>query len=144
VEDIGGRDGDYFAVGLSAEIPESPLTFAFSFFDCFASFFGSSAFFSSFFFAGDASSAWAERAPPLLSVLYHPLPLKCTAGGAINFSTRLLLQVGQAGLTVLPNGRVHSKTCWHARHWKSKVGIDEHYSKERRNAFTPYAARSSA
>lgn len=89
----------------------------------FTSVFGSEAgvsFFSSFFFVGAGDAA-------LLSVLYHPLPLKCTAGGAINFSVLLLPHAGHDGSSLLPNGRECSKMWSHFLHWKSKVGISPVY-----------------
>ena len=46
---------------------------------------------------------------PLLSFLYQPLPLKCTAGGAINFSVLLEPHAVHDGSSTLPNGRENSK-----------------------------------
>lgn len=71
---------------------------------------------TSVFFSSFLGSVFRGGTEIRLSVLYHPLPLKCTAGGASNFSTRLLEQAGQEGFTVLPKGRVNSKICWQDRH----------------------------
>lgn len=61
---------------------------------------------------------------PPLSVLYHPAPLKCTAGGLSSFSVFLLPHLGHGGSSLLPKGRVNSKTCSHFLQAKSKVGME--------------------
>jgi hypothetical protein len=45
-----------------------------------------------------------------LSVLYQPLPLKCTAGGEISFSVFFDPHSSHFGVSLLPKGRVNSNT----------------------------------
>ena len=74
------------------------------------------------------ASFFASRfipAPPL-SVLYHPLPLKCTAGGERSFSVFFDLHAGHEGFTFDPYGLVNSNVWPHFWQVKSKVGIGEY------------------
>ena len=74
--------------------------------------------FTSFFF--DAPGAAGTI---LLSVLYHPLPLKCTAGGEINFSVIFDPHAEHFGRFFDPNGSDSSNVVLHFLQRKSKRGI---------------------